>query len=135
MELIKIDVQNKTVEFRVHCSKGTYIRTLCENIAEKLGSVGYMKELNRTKVGEFLIEDSITIEELENDNYNNFITVEDYFENYKNINLNEKKLQLFLNGVQLTWDLEDGIYRVYCDNKFIGIGTIKNNLLKRDIIL
>mgnify|MGYP004625407877 FL=1 len=135
MELIKIDVQNKTVEFRVHCSKGTYIRTLCENIAEKLGTVGYMKELNRTKVGEFSIDDSITIEELENANYNNFITVEDYFENYKNINLNEKKLQLFLNGVQLTWNLEDGIYRIYCDNQFIGIGTIKNNLLKRDIIL
>ena len=135
MELIEIDVQNKTVEFRVHCSKGTYIRTLCENIAEKLGTVGYMKELNRTKVGEFSIDDSITIEELENANYNNFITVEDYFENYKNINLNEKKLQLFLNGVQLTWNLEDGIYRVYCDNQFIGIGTIKNNLLKRDIIL
>ena len=135
MELIKIDVQNKTVEFRVHCSKGTYIRTLCENIAEKLSTVGYMKELNRTKVGEFSIDDSITIEELENANYNNFITVEDYFENYKNINLNEKKLQLFLNGVQLTWNLEDGMYRIYCDNKFIGIGTIKNNLLKRDIIL
>lgn len=135
MELIKIDVQNKTVEFRVHCSKGTYIRTLCENIAEKLGTVGYMKELNRTKVGEFSIDDSITIEDLQNGNYNNFITVEDYFKNYKNINLNEKKLQLFLNGVQLTWDFEDGIYRVYCDNKFIGIGSIKNNLLKRDIIL
>ena len=135
MELIKIDVQNKTVEFRVHCSKGTYIRTLCENIAEKLGTVGYMKELNRTKVGEFSIDDSITIEELENANYNNFITVEDYFENYKNINLNEKKLQLFLNGVQLTCNLEDGIYRIYFDNEFIGIGTIKNNLLKRDIIL
>lgn len=135
MELIKIDVQNKTVEFRVHCSKGTYIRTLCENIAEKLGTVGYMKELNRTKVGEFSIDDSITIEDLQNGNYNNFITVEDYFKNYKNINLNEKKLQLFLNGVQLTWNFEDGIYRVYCDNKFIGIGSIKNNLLKRDIIL
>ena len=134
MELIKIDVQNKTVEFRVHCSKGTYIRTLCENIAEKLSTVGYMKELNRTRVGEFSIDDSITIEDLQNGNYNNFITVEDYFKNYKNINLNEKKLQLLLNGVQLTWNFEDGIYRVYCDNKFIGIGTIKNNLLKRDII-
>ena len=94
-----------------------------------------MKELNRTKVGEFSIDDSITIEDLQNGNYNNFITVEDYFKNYKNINLNEKKLQLFLNGVQLTWNFEDGIYRVYCDNKFIGIGSIKNNLLKRDIIL
>ena len=94
-----------------------------------------MKELNRTKVGDFSINNSITIEELENGKSNNFITVEDYFKNYKNIKLNEKKLKLFLNGVQLTWNLEDGIYRIYCDNEFIGIGTIKNNLLKRDIIL
>lgn len=135
MELINIDKTNKTIEFKVDCSKGTYIRTLCENIAEKLDTVGYMKELNRTKVGEFSIDDSITIEQLENGNYNNFLTVEDYFKNYENINLNEKKLQLFLNGVQLTWNLEDGIYRIYSDNEFIGIGTIKNNLLKRDIIL
>ena len=135
MELINVDKTNKTIEFKVDCSKGTYIRTLCENIAEKLDTVGYMKELNRTKVGEFSIDDSITIEQLENGNYNNFITVEDYFKNYENINLNEKKLQLFLNGVQLTCNLEDGIYRIYFDNEFIGIGTVKNNLLKIDIIL
>ena len=135
LELLNVDNINKTIHFKVECSKGTYIRTLCENIAKKLDTVGYMKELNRTRVGEFSIDDSITIEELENGNYNNFITVEEYFKNYKSINLNEKKLQLFLNGVQLTWNLEDGIYRIYWDNQFIGIGTIKNNLLKRDIIL
>ena len=135
MELIEIDVQNKTIKFKVECSKGTYIRTLCENIAEKLDTVGYMKDLNRTKVGEFSIDDSIKIEELENGEYNNFSTIEEYFKNYENINLNEKKLQLFLNGVQLTLNFEDGIYKIYYDNKFIGIGTIKNKLLKRDIIL
>ena len=135
MELIEIDVQNKTIKFKVECYKGTYIRTLCENIAEKLDTVGYMKDLNRTKVGEFSIDDSIKIEELENGEYNNFITIEEYFKNYENINLNEKKLQLFLNGVQLTLNFEDGIYKIYYDNKFIGIGTIKNKLLKRDIIL
>ena len=135
IELIKIDKKNKTIEFRVDCSKGTYIRTLCENIAEKLDTVGYMKELNRTKVGDFSINNSITIEELENDKSNNFITIEDYFKNYKNIKLNEKKLQLFLNGVKLTWTLSDGVYKIYSNENFIGIGTIKNNLLKRDIIL
>ena len=40
IELIKIDLQNKTIKFRVHCSKGTYIRTLWEDIAEKLHTVG-----------------------------------------------------------------------------------------------
>ena len=133
LELININEANKQIEFRVSCSKGTYIRTLCENIAEKLGTVGYMKELKRTQVGEFKIEDAITIEELEQNQ--TCITIENYFRQNKNINLNEKKLQLFLNGVQLTWLLPDGVYKVYSNEHFIGIGTVKNNLLKRDIII
>lgn len=133
LELININKSDKQIEFRVSCSKGTYIRTLCESIAEKLGTVGYMKELKRTQVGEFKIEDAITIEELEQKQI--CITIEDYFRKNKNINLNEKKLQLFLNGVQLTWSLPDGVYKIYSSGHFIGIGTIKNDLLKRDIII
>lgn len=133
LELISINEADKQIEFRVSCSKGTYIRKLCENIAEKLGTVGYMKELKRTQVGEFKIEDSIAIEELEQKQ--TCITIEEYFRQNKNINLNEKKLQLFLNGVQLTWPLPDGVYRIYSNEHFIGIGTVKNNLLKRDIII
>lgn len=133
LELIKIEEQEIT--YKVHCSKGTYIRTLCEQIAEKLQTVGYMKELKRTQVGEFAIENSATIEELENNKEKYFITIEKYFEQYPQIQLNTKKLQLFLNGVQLTHELEDGIYRIYSDEKFIGIGTVKNKLLKRDIII
>ena len=133
LKLININEADKQIEFRVSCSKGTYIRTLCENIAEKLGTVGYMKELKRTRVGEFKIEDAITIEELEQNQ--TCITIENYFRQNKNINLNEKKLQLFLNGVQLTWPLPDGVYRIYSNEHFIGIGTVKNNLLKRDIII
>lgn len=135
IELIRTDLQNKTIEFRVYCSKGTYIRTLCENIAERLHTIGYMKELNRIKVGEFKIEDSIRIEELKKNIHNNFITIEEYFDKSKSIELDNKRLQLFLNGVQLTWKLEDGVYKIYSDSQFIGIGTIKNSLLKRDIIL
>ena len=58
-----------------------------------------------------------------------------YIKNYKNINLDSKRLQLFLNGVKLTWQVEDGIYKIYNNGNFIGIGTVKNNLLKRDIII
>ena len=133
LELININEVDKQIEFRVSCSKGTYIRTLCENIAEKLGTVGHMKELKRTQVGEFKIDDAITIEELEQKQ--TCITIEDYFRQNENINLNEKKLQLFLNGVKLTWPLSDGVYKIYSNENFIGIGTVKNNLLKRDIII
>ena len=133
LELIKIE--NQEITYKVHCSKGTYIRTLCEQIAENLGTVGYMKELKRTQVGEFVIEKSITIEELEGNLDKYFITIEKYFENCKEINLNEKKLQLFLNGVQLTYELEEGVYRIYSDKQFIGIGTVKDEQLKRDIVI
>ena len=133
LELININEVDKQIEFRVSCSKGTYIRTLCENIAEKLGTVGHMKELKRTQVGEFKIDDAITIEELEQKQ--TCITIEDYFRQNENINLSEKRLQLFLNGVKLTWPLSDGVYKIYSNENFIGIGTVKNNLLKRDIII
>ena len=64
IKLNKIDLQNNQIEVRIECSKGTYIRTLCEDIAKKLGTIGYMKELNRIQVGEFNIEKAIKIQEL-----------------------------------------------------------------------
>ena len=57
-----INFTDSTVKFTVTCSKGTYIRVLGKDIAKKLGTVGYLKELIRTRVGEYLIEDSKTIE-------------------------------------------------------------------------
>lgn len=141
IELTNIDEKNKTIEFKVHCSKGTYIRSLCEDIATNLGTIGYMASLQRLKVGRFSIENSITIDDLEknikNDNYikNHFISIEKLFENEPNIELNNRKLELFLNGVKLTHDLKDGVYKIYSNNKFIGLGTVKNNLLKRDVII
>lgn len=132
LELIHIDIKKQEIAYRVHCSKGTYIRTLCEKIAENLDTVGYMKDLKRTQVGEFKIEDAIPIEELEK---SNIITIEKYFEKIPHIELDQDKLKLFLNGVQLTYKLNDGNYRIYHEKKFIGIGVIKNNLLKRDIII
>ena len=65
-----IDFENNEIKFRVACSKGTYIRSLCEDIAKKLDTVGYMEELKRLKVGKFEIKDSIEIEELERNKEN-----------------------------------------------------------------
>ena len=139
--LNNIDKENKIIEYTVNCSKGTYIRSLCEDIAKKLGTIGYMENLIRLKVGEFSIENSITLEEILNaeNPYNvlekNIITLEEFFKEKETINLNEKRLQLFLNGVNLTEPKQDGIYKIYNNNKFIGTGTLKEQKLKRDIIL
>lgn len=140
-EVKLINIENLSIDFTVHCSKGTYIRSLCEDIAEKLETIGYMEELKRLKVGDFHINDSITIEELEKNKENidflnkHFITFEKHFENNDEIILDDRKLSLLLNGVNLSVNLVDGIYKIYNNSNFIGIGTVKNNLLKRDIIL
>lgn len=128
--------QNNEITFEVECSKGTYIRTLCEDIAKKLGTIGYMKELKRTKVNEFSIENSISLEELDCINIKEkIISIEQIFIGNMKIDLNNRKLELFLNGVQLTHELENGLYRIYNNNKFIGLGTVNNKLLKRDIVI
>ena len=94
-----------------------------------------MKELKRIKVGKFSIEQAISTEQFEKEPEKNIITIEKFFEDKKSIEISSKKLELFLNGVQLTYDLEDGIYKIYENQKFIGTGIIKEKLLKRDIIL
>lgn len=142
MNLIEISLIEKQIKFRVECSKGTYIRTLCEDIAERLGTIGFMKELNRIQVGEFNIEQSVKINELkENKNNmeylrNHIISIEKLFEGKEIIKLQEKELEKFLNGVKIGIDKKDGIYKIYDDKeKFIGIGVEKNKKMKRDVIL
>ena len=139
IEILDINLignSNNEIEFIVRCSKGTYIRTLCADIAERLGTIGYMKELQRTKVNEFDIQGSILLEDIENINIEEkIISIEEIFKDKPKIDLNNRKLELFLNGVQLTHDLDDGLYRVYNNNNFIGLGVVKNKLLKRDIVI
>ena len=136
MELINFDKNTKEVEFEVSCSKGTYIRTLCEDIAKKMGNIGTMSSLNRVIVGDFKIENAITINNINEINLSNkIITIENFFRKNKSINLSNRDLTMFLNGVKLNREEENDIYRVYFEDRFIGIGIIKNNILKRDIIL
>lgn len=132
-----LNVDNGEIEFMVSCSKGTYIRVLCEDIAKALGTIGTMSSLRRTIVDKFSIDDAYTFEELENskDDESILIKMEDIFNDIDEINLNTKKLELFLNGVKLSVELEDGQYNIYSDNKYIGLGIVKNKLLKRDVVI
>ena len=143
INLEKIIVEDRVIKFKVECSKGTYIRSLCEDIAEKLGTIGYMKDLKRLKVGEFELKDSITLDDLEKMKIEEIekliIPIEDIFKNTDIVELNDKNLALFLNGAfsrnSKKLNLKDGLYRIYNNNKFIGIGISKNSELKRDIII
>lgn len=132
IELINFDGKNGVIKCTV--SKGTYIRSLIYDIGLSLKTFAVMTSLVRTKVGNETIEKSITLEEIENlknNGNNNFITdVEEYFA-YEKINIiGEKNNTLFLNGNTLVYEKEDGLYRVYYENKFLGFASIKSNRLK-----
>lgn len=137
-KLIEFNKEEAEIVFEVSCSKGTYIRTVCEKVAENLNTFGYMKELRRTRVGEFDIQDTVKIEDIKNNPElleKNIITIENFFENKEQIELNDKELELFLNGVKISKDKENNIYRIYNNNIFIGLGVVVDNNLKRDIII
>ncbi len=65
LELEILEMRLPVVKLRVVCSKGTYIRTLCSDIGQKLGCGGAMQSLQRTKVGRFRLEDALTLGELQ----------------------------------------------------------------------
>ncbi len=145
IEIYSIDLINfneKEIEFKVNCSKGTYIRVLCEDIAEKLGTVGYMLDLKRINVDKFKIENAIDFETLEKNKDNieflnkNLITMEQIFKSFPKIVLNKRKEELFLNGVMLTFEEKEGLYNIYnSETTYLGTGIVKNKLLKRDVII
>ena len=142
IKLLNINKENNSFEYEVEVSKGTYIRTLSEDIAKNLGTIGYMSSLRRTRVDKFDLKKAVTLEALEENKgkefFENvhFLKAEDVFSSLEKIVLNKRKEELFLNGVKLTFDFPDGIYNIYTfENKYLGIGIVENKLLKRDVII
>jgi tRNA pseudouridine55 synthase len=89
------------VKLRVSCSKGTYIRTLCQDIGEKLGCGGCMKSLVRTKVSDFLLADAHRIAEIEADPKGFVRPVDTVFLQYPKAVAEEAADKLLLNGNRL----------------------------------
>ena len=135
--LISISKKEYEIRYKVHCSKGTYIRTLCEDIAKELGTVGFMKDLQRVRVGDFSIDNSLKISEIDSNEKleKNFISIEKFFYNKESIELDDIDLKKFLNGVKIHLSKPNNVYRIYFQDRFVGIGEVVNNTLKRDIVI
>ena len=127
-EIKNIEWKDEILKYTVHCSKGTYIRSLCEDIARELGTIGTMTNLRRIQSGEFQIKDAIKIEDISEEK---IISIEKLFDKEIDVKNNLKEL---LNGMKIQCIRPDGLYKLYAD-KFIGIGKIEKNYLKREIIL
>lgn len=140
LNLVDFNEKMQILEIEIKCSKGTYIRTLCEDISEKLGTVGFMLELVRTQVEKFKIEEALTLEEIEekkNKLEKYLRKIEDIFQEFPRIDLPVEKQNLFFNGVKLRGfeSYSEAVYNIYINHSYIGLGMIEKGTLKRDIIL
>lgn len=132
IEVLNFDGQKGLI--RCSVSKGTYIRSLIDDLGKELGTFATMTSLVRESVGDSKIEDSFTLEQIEKmcqeEDYSFLTSVENFFPFPRIEIIGEKNITLFLNGNTVRYNKENGRYRVYQNNKFLGLADINNNLLK-----
>ena len=113
-----LEFTGTTARLLVHCSKGTYIRTLCKDIGEALGCGGCMESLRRVTAGEYTIEKAVPLQTLiESENPGQYLLpVDSMFMEHPAVTLTEKQEKCCRNGVAFTCNLSEGTYRVYAGN-------------------
>ncbi|MDD3833463.1 MAG: tRNA pseudouridine(55) synthase TruB [Oscillospiraceae bacterium] len=140
LELMEYNPQKGELTLNCHCSKGTYIRTICADLGERLGCGAIMIALRRTMAAGFTLEQCITLDEareladkgmLEN----RLIPVESIFEEYDSLTVSPAQASRFQNGGSLFLDRLNrsvsDITKVYSpDNEFIGLGKPEDGELK-----
>ena len=145
LSLRSFDRKTQSGSMYIKCSKGTYVRTLIDDIARKLGTIGVMTDLLRTVACSYTIDEAVTLDELrkavdEGSESRYIKSVESLFLSYDEITVTDKQSTRFQNGNPLDLDRtgiksrEDGkIYRVKNKkNEFLSLGVIdkENNSLK-----
>ena len=142
IENINIDLPYVSMD--VTCSKGTYIRSLCYDIGEKLNVFATMTDLKRFKTSFFCEEDSININDLKEENIKEkLISIEDALKNYPKIYIEKGYTKLIANGVRVgdkrfTKDFVENnvLYRVYGEDKeFLGLGKKNEEGFKMEKLL
>jgi len=134
LELELLDGAGADWSFRVRCSKGTYVRTLCHDVGQALGCGGCMSSLRRTKAGCYGIEQAVTMEQLLSMEApeGQLLPVDSLFAAMPAITIHENQRKAVYNGAAIrAGGLEPGEYRVYApDGTFLMVGKAEKGQLK-----
>lgn len=136
IEIFSIDLVNFTnqqITFQVSCSKGTYIRTLGEDIAKKIGTKGYLTNLERIRVGTIKKIDSFSVEQIEElsiDSRKKLLKPIYQLLELPKIQLNHTDTTNILNGQNLVIEIESGEILLFSEKNFIGIGISDGKIIK-----
>ncbi len=127
---LRKQTEKNTFIFDVHCSAGTYIRTLFSDIAERLNTIAYVPVIIRTKSGAFEMNDSITLEELEKTQ--KIIQIEEIFADFKTIEIGDFLAKKILNGVSVSLNelnlsiQENTPFLIKYNGEVVGLYELKN---------
>lgn len=134
-------LQGDELEFSVLCSKGTYVRTLAEDIGEKLGCGGHLISLRRTGIGEFSIDNAYTLTQLEGMDAVQrdacLMPLDRLVQNLPGLELDEVQAERLAMGQRLglSDDFPDGKRRLYAAGRFIGLGELEGGRLSPNRLL
>lgn len=131
LEILEFNnIQNK-LKILIECSKGTYIRSIANDLGEKLGTYGHLINLERIKAGKFLKENSVNLDSIKSieDVRNNIINPLEYLD-YPKYELNNEELKLISNGRNINISMKDGVTILIFDNKIAAIGECRNNIFE-----
>ncbi|HWQ97313.1 MAG TPA: tRNA pseudouridine(55) synthase TruB [Clostridia bacterium] len=140
LELVEQTGKNRFL-LRAMCSRGTYVRSLCESIAERLGTVGYVSILLRTKSGPFTSERAFTIAELDAAKeagtlMQTLLSCEEAMAFLPELRLEPDRMTPTKNGLEThVKGLSDGLVRAYAQDMFLGIGEIRSERFRLTIHL
>lgn len=118
-EIELLDCNNEEIRFRTVVSKGTYIRSLIQDICEKLGVLGTMSKLTRTRQGKFTIDESYSLQDVASGTYK-LLNVQDIFA-YPKYFLNEEEYFKVKNGATLNLDKDDAYIMLEHQNEVVAI--------------
>lgn len=123
-------LENKSgeIKFRAVVSKGTYIRSLIRDICDKLGVLGTMSKLTRSRQGVFTLDESISLQDVDNQDYN-LLTIDDIFD-YPHYKLNQEEYFKVSNGVPLKINKDDAFLMMDYEDNIIAIYKWDNNVYK-----
>ena len=130
-----LDFKDNKAKIETKVSKGCYIRSLIYDIGQDLGTYATMTALQRKQVGDYSLEDSYSLEQIEemvlNNDFKFLKTIEEIFSYDKYSLQTEKELTLYKNGntVKIKENLENKKYRIYFQDEFIGLANVENNNL------
>lgn len=124
LELLRVDAARARILLDVDCAKGTYIRSLCTDIGAAMGLPATMRFLLRTRVGGFTLDDSYTLEELAEAGAD-ALRAPDTALDLPVYELDPQRVRAFYSGLSTSErrvELAEGVYRVYAEGVFLGIG-------------